>query len=753
MEERRGSIRVGVGMTIVVAAGTVPYALATWDEPNRATILALITLGLVGALALPLLPLDRLLGGRLCEPFFLAWSVFDVAVISGLVAADGGTESPFTLLFALPFIFASLSYPMASFLAVSALTLIGFSIVAATAGGGPFSEDAYIAFGLTALAALSAWQVRELGVRRRRITEVTHALDRGITARRRAEDALRDAEERFRSAFESAPIGMALVALSPNSLGGIQQVNAAFAEITGREPAELVGSSLEQISHPEDTTREAELLDALLAGAARHHSIEARFLRPEGESVWASVSASIVRDADGEPLYAIVQLQDVSERKRFEDQLQYLADHDPLTGMLNRRRFEQELRKQVAIAERYDSGGAVLVIDLDNFKYMNDTLGHAIGDELITRVGAIVSGRLRETDTVARLGGDEFAVLLPETKPEEAVKAAEALREEIRSEPVVGGGRSMRLTASIGVSKFGFGSKAGSEAVLVNADIAMYESKAAGRDRVELLEAEGPKTKMRARLTWSERIREALEHDRFVLFQQPILDLHTDEVHRHELLLRMLDDTGDLIAPTSFLYIAEQFGLVQEIDRWVCSQALKLLDERARAGDGELTFEVNLSGISITDPAVTDFLEAAVRGSGVDATKLVFEVTETAAIANIDKARQFAARMAKLGCSFALDDFGAGFGSFYYLKHLPFDYLKIDGDFIRKLPVSKPDRLTVEAIVQIARGLGKRTIAEFVGDDATVEILRGYDVDFAQGYHVGRPAPISEAWEAEPQEV
>jgi diguanylate cyclase (GGDEF)-like protein/PAS domain S-box-containing protein len=575
---------------------------------------------------------------------------------------------------------------------------------------------------------------------------------RDVTQQKRARDALREAEERFRGAFEAAPVGIALVDLSPPTLGRFLQVNAALAEISGRTTEELLESKLQDLSHPEDVAAELDLLQDLLGGAARHHSIEGRLLRPEGEVVWSSVSASIVRDPAGSPLYAVVQFQDVSERKRFEGQLQYLADHDPLTGLLNRRRFEQELRQHVALADRHGSVGAVLVIDLDNFKYINDTLGHAVGDELIGRVGSIVDARLRSTDTVARLGGDEFAVLLPETPPDEAVRVADELREEIGTQSVVGGGRSIRLTVSIGVSRFGGDAKISSDGVLVNADIAMYEAKAGGRDRVELLEAEGPKTKMRARLTWSERIREALEHGRFELFQQPILELEPNAVTRHELLLRMRDDSGDLIGPSSFLYIAEQFGQIQAIDRWVCGQALELLAARQRAGD-DVCLEVNLSGASITDVEMSRFLESAVRDSGIDATKLIFEVTETAAIVNIDKARQFAARMAELGCSFALDDFGAGFGSFYYLKHLPFDYLKIDGDFIAKLPVSDADRLTVDAIVRIARGLGKRTIAEFVGDEPTVEILRRFGVDFAQGYHVGRPAPIPETWKSAPQEA
>jgi EAL domain-containing protein (putative c-di-GMP-specific phosphodiesterase class I) len=286
----------------------------------------------------------------------------------------------------------------------------------------------------------------------------------------------------------------------------------------------------------------------------------------------------------------------------------------------------------------------------------------------------------------------------------------------------------------------------GPDAALVNADIAMYEAKETGRDRVVLLDApDGPQTQMRARLTWSERIRDALEHDRFVLFQQPILDVRLKQVTRHELLLRLPGESGELIPPSTFLYVAEQFGMIQRIDRWVIAQAMRLI-KRLHDDGNPVTLAVNLSGASITDPALLEAVESELATTGIDPRSLIFEVTETAAIVNIEKARRFAERAAELGCAFALDDFGAGFGSFYYLKHLPFDYLKIDGDFIRNLPTSKADQLTVKAIVQIAHGLGKRTVAEFVGDDATLRLLERYGVDYAQGYHTGKPAAVSHTW-------
>jgi EAL domain-containing protein (putative c-di-GMP-specific phosphodiesterase class I) len=272
----------------------------------------------------------------------------------------------------------------------------------------------------------------------------------------------------------------------------------------------------------------------------------------------------------------------------------------------------------------------------------------------------------------------------------------------------------------------------------------MYDAKETGRNRAVLAgTGNGAPGRIRARLTWSERIREALAHDGFTLHEQPIVSLASGELRRSELLVRLRGDGGDLIPPGVFLPVAERFGQIQAIDRWVIEQALLLLAERQRAGlDHHI--EVNLSGASITDEDLIEFIARELAQAPIDPTKLVFEVTETAAIVNIHRARGFARRLADLGCQSALDDFGAGFGSFYYLKHLPFDCVKIDGDFIKQLPASQPDQLTVQAIVQIARGLGKETIAEFVEDEPTLRLLRDYGVDHAQGYHIGRPRPVED---------
>jgi EAL domain-containing protein (putative c-di-GMP-specific phosphodiesterase class I) len=280
------------------------------------------------------------------------------------------------------------------------------------------------------------------------------------------------------------------------------------------------------------------------------------------------------------------------------------------------------------------------------------------------------------------------------------------------------------------------------EELLVEADIAMYDAKDAGRNQVVLFDPASPRqAEMTERLCWVDRIREALLEGRFVLHAQPIIPLDCDPRARHELLVRMLSPDGDLIHPPSFLDIAERFELIQEIDRWVVRKGIRLLADRQRTGD-DICFEINLSAKSICDPSFPALIEAELLRTGADPSSLVFEVTETAAIVNVEQAKVFAERLAQLGCEFALDDFGSGFASFYYLKHVAFDYVKIDGEFIRDLPGSETSQLVVKSVVDLVRSLGKKTIAEFVQDEDTLSLLRDYGIDYAQGFHIGKPGPL-----------
>jgi EAL domain-containing protein (putative c-di-GMP-specific phosphodiesterase class I) len=350
--------------------------------------------------------------------------------------------------------------------------------------------------------------------------------------------------------------------------------------------------------------------------------------------------------------------------------------------------------------------------------------------------------RLRATDVLARLGGDEFAIVLPDTDRRAAVHLADELLGAVRA-GISTAARGVAISTSIGIAPAPEGSPASAEDLLIDADLALAEAKAAGRDRVAVTGEGAQRASRHPKLTWSGIIRRALADDRFVVCRQPILHLASRRTTQHELLLRLLADDGQLILPGAFLYTAERFGLARAVDRWVIGQAVELLGSHAGT-----RLEINLSANSMTDPDLPAYIEQELARAAVDPAGLIFEVTETAAIANIDEARSFVLRIAELGCSFALDDFGAGFGSFYYLKHLPTAYLKIDGEFIRDLPRSAIDQHLVRSIVALARGLGRRTIAEHVGDEATLRLLAEYGVDYAQGYHIGTPILTSEAWPA-----
>ncbi len=427
------------------------------------------------------------------------------------------------------------------------------------------------------------------------------------------------------------------------------------------------------------------------------------------------------------------------------DEMEHLATHDALTDLPNRRHLEAEIDRVVADCQLAGRPGALVVLDLDGFKYVNDSRGHAAGDRVLVKVAHLLREGLRPGDLVGRLGGDEFAALLPGATQDDAVGVVQRLLASLRAEAViVDAGRAVRLTASVGMAFFDEHTPRGARDLLIDADVAMYDAKDSGRDRVALASSAQPnQADLRGRHTWVDRIREALEQDLFTLHAQPIRNLRTGQVDRFELLLRMTNPDGSLVLPGEFLPAAERSGLITGIDRWVISRACELLGESQRAGE-QLHFEVNLSGPSIGDPELLDLIEANLarlpRRGG-----LVIEVTETAAIIDVARARSFADRLAALGCGFALDDFGAGYGSFYYLKHLPFDVLKIDGEFIRGLVTNHADQVVVRSLVQIARQLGKQTVAEFVEDQVTLDLLCELGVDFAQGYHIGRPAPLPPA--------
>jgi diguanylate cyclase (GGDEF)-like protein len=428
--------------------------------------------------------------------------------------------------------------------------------------------------------------------------------------------------------------------------------------------------------------------------------------------------------------------------RRSRGDLEYLATHDSLTTLPNRRHIEHEAQRIVDACIADGRRCAVVALDLDGFKYINDSRGHATGDLVLARVAELFRAHLRPDDFVGRLGGDEFAAVLPDISQDEARATITRLLDALRHETIdVEHGRGLQVTCSAGLAVLAPGDPQTAQDLLVEADVALYQAKNSGRDRVALYSTLDPRqADAIGRHPWVERIQDALESDRFVLHAQPILNLRSDSVDRYEVLLRMIDIDGTIVMPGQFLGAAERSGLITRIDQWVLTEACRMLTWEQQRGRA-VHIEVNLSGSSMGDPSVCEFIEQRLADVP-DPRGLIIEVTETEAITDLYRARTFAQRLAEIGCQFALDDFGAGYGSFFYLKHLPFDYLKIDGTFIRDLLSGGADEVVVRSLVQIAHELGKATVAEFVEDAATLAKLRELGVDFAQGHQIGRPGPL-----------
>jgi EAL domain-containing protein (putative c-di-GMP-specific phosphodiesterase class I) len=345
---------------------------------------------------------------------------------------------------------------------------------------------------------------------------------------------------------------------------------------------------------------------------------------------------------------------------------------------------------------------------------------------------------------LARFGGDEFALLLVESGPEQGEAVAQAMVTVVREHPFILAGRNVRVTVSIGVAVIDPKCK---DDIFSAADFAMYDAKRAGRDRHATFNPAVDRTQqVSSQMNEAAHVKAAINEGRFVLYCQPIRDLATNTITQHEILLRLREDElAEPLRPAAFLYIAERYGLIQSLDIMVIRQAVELV-KRAQKLGRELVLSINLSGKSLGDPTLAMTIEDLITSSRVNPKNLIFELTETAAITNLDQARDFGEMLHNLGCQLALDDFGAGFASFYYLKNLPLDYVKIDGEFIRRLMDNPTDLLVVKAIVAIAKGMGKRTIAEFVGDQATTDALAEVGVDYAQGYFIGQPVPVGKAF-------
>jgi diguanylate cyclase (GGDEF)-like protein/PAS domain S-box-containing protein len=539
--------------------------------------------------------------------------------------------------------------------------------------------------------------------------------------------------------------------LVKNALNGIYQaspegelltVNPALVRLIGYETeGELRAERFGDLIVDETGTA---LLEDHLRESDEVKNVEIALKAKDGPAVDALLNARAVRTADGTFLYHEGILTDITHLKRQEEQLLHLAAHDPLTGLHNRREFNVILDRHLSQAKRYGGQGAILWMDLDGFKEINDGLGHKVGDELLASLAHRMKSTIRESDVLARLGGDEFAILYPNVDSIQAQIAATRLLDAIRQHTANIQGQAIRTTASMGIVVFPEHGMQPTE-LLMQADMAMYRAKEQGRNRFCVYSPDQENMEApEQRIDWLRLVREALENDGFVLYAQPILDLRTNEITRYEILLRLLDRDGGIIPPGAFLDIAEQFGLSGDIDRWVLSKAREILSDAEIMAKG-ISFAINLSPRTMTDKEFLQLISDMPALNVIGPVRLVMEITETAAIYNIHVAKDFLRVLRGRGYEFALDDFGMGFSSFYQLKNLDVDYLKIDGSFIRNLQHDPVDKHLVLAMVHLAQSMGKQTIAEFVEDQETLDMLREIGVDCAQGFHIGRPRPLDSA--------
>jgi diguanylate cyclase (GGDEF)-like protein/PAS domain S-box-containing protein len=468
-----------------------------------------------------------------------------------------------------------------------------------------------------------------------------------------------------------------------------------------------------------------------------------------GTARWVEVSLSPVT-AGALPVI-IGMARDATERRQLIAALEQQSNFDDLTGLCNRRNFTRHLERLLHGARNGEHAHALVYIDLDHFKIINDTCGHSAGDQFLSQLAGALQNKVRRSDVIARIGGDEFGVLLEDCAVERAMLVAESLRSTVTELPFCWEGKVFHSTASIGITEIT--KQANAALILSYADAACYVAKDNGRNNVQLFFGGDKCTRKRTEMDWVARINEAFENDRFRLFYQNIVPvLPSDVRHEHcEVLLRMVDAQGNLIPPMEFIPAAEKYDLMQLIDRWVIRTLFATKssewqhfrnDCARRPGMCSLQYSVNLSGASICNTQFLDFLLEEIARHAIPPNLVCLEITETMAISNMDKARQFIKQARSAGCRIALDDFGSGMSSFAYLKHLPIDYLKIDGSLIRNIAEDPSDFGIVDAVNRIGHLLGFKTVAEFVENDAIMTKLRQIGIDYAQGYGVHKPEAL-----------
>lgn len=540
--------------------------------------------------------------------------------------------------------------------------------------------------------------------------------------------------------------------IATDRAGRIQFINPAAEHLTGWAAAEARGANLHDVyrvidEHDRSSLNYIEQHPAQPGDATEAARIAVRLIQKDGRELAVHDSFAVIRDGQDVLGGFAVVFHDISQLRALSQQLSWQASHDSLTGLVNRRELENRLAQLLSSAHAQGKQHVLLFIDLDNFKTVNDSCGHAAGDELLRSLASLMGTKIRGSDTLARVGGDEFGALLPLCPIDQGLRIANAIREVVRDFRFAWEGKSFTVGASIGLVPIDAGS-GGVADVLTAADACCYEAKNQGRDRVQVHRARAHDVHAAGEPQMITRLTRAFEHGGFVLYQQYIRPLKAAVSSPHfEILVRIRGEDGELVPPMAFIPAAERYNLLTAIDRLVISELLKVLAARGHTASTQIApdaglYSVNLSGASINDSSFIDFLHRELNRYPVPPSLLCFEITETTAISNLTKAAELMHELKVLGCRFALDDFGIGMSSFAYLKYLPVDFLKIDGTFVKDMATDEMDCAIVEAINRIAHILGMQTVAEIVEDEVTLQRLRDLGVDYAQGFHVAHPEPL-----------
>ena len=586
------------------------------------------------------------------------------------------------------------------------------------------------------------------------LAQANASLQAEISQRKLVESALFREKEQAQVTLQSIGDGVITI----NAKGLVEYLNPVASELTGFPVQEAKGKPLSEIVKiVNETTRElceSPVETAMRSGKQVCLDKPTLLITREGNELAVDNCATPLRASDNQIIGAVLVLRDVTAARHIEQQLSWQASHDALTGLVNRREFENCLQKAVMTAKASEQQHALCYLDLDQFKLVNDTCGHIAGDELLRQVTALFQSQVRTSDTLARLGGDEFGLLLFHCPLDAALRVASKLLEQLQEFRYVWQDKTFSIGVSIGLVAIDANTQSVTS-VMSAADSACYAAKNKGRNRVQVYQADDRElTIQQSQMQWVTRLTQALEENRFRLYYQSIVpSRQTSSLATHyEILLRLVDEQGNLVSPMAFIPAAERYNLMPAIDRWVIRTLFARLgqhyQENRNPGDlledgCDCLYAINLSGTSLNDEQFIDFVREQLALYLVPPQVICFEITETVAIANLRQAAQFMRSLKQVGCRFALDDFGSGMSSFAYLKNLPVDYLKIDGGFVRQIVDEPTDLAMVEAINHIGHVMGLQTIAEFVENEAILEKIAAIRVDYAQGYGISKPCPLT----------